>query len=160
AAYAPAAERLARLLKDSEPRVRFHAAIAMGHMGAASRVAPLLEVLRDNDDRDPFLRHAGVMGLLLSPQQAEVLASAGDSSPAVRMGVLLVQRRRQSADIARFLGDPEPRIVEEAARAIYDEPIRGAMSQLAALSDRAGLTEPTLRRVICANFLLGRREQA
>jgi quinoprotein glucose dehydrogenase len=155
-----AAGKLAELLKDPEPRVRFFAALAYGRMGRLGRIAPILDLLRENADRDPYLRHAAVMALAWLPFENDVLAAAGDSSPAVRMGVLLALRRDGNREIARFLKDPEPRLVEEAARAIYDVPISAAIPQLAELADTPGLTEPTLHRVVNANFRLGQAEQA
>jgi quinoprotein glucose dehydrogenase len=155
-----AAGKLAELLKDPEPRVRFFAALAYGRMGRSGRVAPVLDMLRENADLDPYLRHAGVMALARLPFTKDVIAAAGDTSPAVRMGVLLALRRRGDRETTQFLKDPEPRLVEEAARAIYDVPISDAMPQLASLAGAAGLTEPTLYRVVNANFRLGQAEQA
>src|SRR6266566_4969493 len=71
------------------------------------------------------------------------------------MGVLLAMRRLQRGEIAMFLNDSDPALVLEAARAINDEPINGAMRDLAALIDRPTASEPLLRRVLNANFHLG-----
>ncbi len=76
------------------------------------------------------------------------------------MGVLLSLRRQESPEIARFLNDPAPQIVDEAARAINDVPIADAMPQLAALAGRRGLSASTLYRVVNANFRLGTSEAA
>ncbi len=63
AAFDPAADKLEALLKDAEPRVQFFAAQAYGELSVGARAAPVLELLRDNGDRDPYLRHAAVMAL-------------------------------------------------------------------------------------------------
>ncbi|MGQ0637012.1 MAG: PVC-type heme-binding CxxCH protein [Planctomycetaceae bacterium] len=157
---AASADRFGALTRDSEPRVRFFAAIALGKVGGAARAAPLLDLLRENADRDPYLRHAAIMGLSGLANQKEVLAAAADPSAAVRTGVLLALRRRNSPEVARFLADTEPRLIEEAARAINDVPIEAAQPNLAALAGRGGLTEPTLWRVINANFRLGTLDNA
>ena len=154
------AAKLAELLKDPEPRVRFFAALAYSRMGHSGRIAPILEMLRDNADRDPYLRHAAVMALARLPFEKEMLAAAGDASPSVRMGVLLALRRAASTEIARFLNDGDARLVDEAARAINDVPVNEAMPQLAALASRKGLSESTLYRVINANFRMGNPEGA
>ncbi|MGE5193426.1 MAG: PVC-type heme-binding CxxCH protein, partial [Deltaproteobacteria bacterium] len=154
------AGKLSELLKDPEPRVRFFAALAYGSVGRSGSVMPVLEMLRENADRDPYLRHAGVMALARLPFKKDVAAAASDSSPAVRMGVLLALRRRGDREIARFLKDPELRLVEEAARAINDVPMNDAMPQLAALAGSPGLTEAMLYRVVNANFRLGKAEHA
>ena len=51
-------------LDDDSPRVRLFAAIALGKLGRAEAVGPLLAMLRANGDKDPYLRHAAVMGLV------------------------------------------------------------------------------------------------
>ena len=61
----------------------------------------------------------------------------------------------ERGEIALFLNDSDPALVLEAARAINDEPINGAMRDLAALIDRPTASEPLLRRVLNANFHLG-----
>ncbi len=160
AEFDQAVHALAELLKDAAQRVRFFAALAYARMGRSGRVAPVLKMLRDNADQDAYLRHAGVMALTRLPFSKEVLAAADDTSPAVRMGVLLALRREAKPEIARFLNDSEPRLVEEAARAINDVPIPGAMSQLAALGSRSDLSDATLYRVINANFRLGQAANA
>ena len=75
---------------------------------------------------------------------------------SVRMGILLAMRKLERNEIASFLGDSSPRIVTEAARAINDQPIPGAMEALARLVERPGLTEaPLMRRVLNANYRFG-----
>ena len=115
------------LLTDPSPRVQFFAAIALGKLGRPQAVEPLLAMLRSSGDKDPYLRHAGVMGLAGVGQDRGVDEAIHDESPAVRMGVLLALRRLRDPEIARFLDDPDPRLVLEAARAIHDVPIEPAM---------------------------------
>lgn len=154
--FGPAREPLAELLRDPEPRVRFFAAMGLGKLGTSNAgTAAVLQMLRNNADKDPFLRHAGVMALAGMNDTESLQRAAGDSSPAVRIAVLLALRKLQTPASARFLDDPEPRIVLEAARAIYDVPIPEGMSQLAALVQRSGLAEPLWYRVLNANFRLG-----
>ncbi|MBX6314046.1 MAG: HEAT repeat domain-containing protein [Isosphaeraceae bacterium] len=160
---------LARL-GDESPRVRLAAALALGRLGARSGLGPQVgpkevlaaaaRLLRENDDRDPYLRHAGVMALAGLKDAAALRAAADDDSAAVRMGVLLAWRRWESPEVARFLGDRDPRLVLEAARAINDVPIDGAMSKLAALPIRPGQPEPLLRRILNANIRLGQPKNA
>jgi quinoprotein glucose dehydrogenase len=155
-----AADKLESLLNDAEPRVQFFAAQAYGRMASRAQTAPILELIRDNADRDPYLRHAAAMALSRLVSQKELAALTNDPSPAVRMGVLLALRRQESPEAARFLDDSNPQIVDEAARAINDVPIAEAMPQLAALAGRRGLSASTLYRVINANFRLGTSEAA
>ena len=79
-------------------------------------IKPLMEMLRDNADRDPFLRHAAVLGLAGIDDFDGLLQAAHDPSSSARMGVLLAFRRLRQGDVARFLDDPDPRLAVEAAR--------------------------------------------
>lgn len=136
--YLPAYDALIRALADPVPRVRFFAALSLGHFGRREALPSILALLRDNADKDPYLRHAGVMALkgIAADDVDALVAMAGDGSPSVRMGALLALRRLHRGEIAAFLKDSDPAIVLEAARAINDEPINGAMSDLARLIDR------------------------
>jgi quinoprotein glucose dehydrogenase len=117
-------------------------------------------MLRANADQDPYLRHAGVMGLVGSGDASALKRAAADPAPAVRMGVLLALRRLADPEVARFLEDSDPRLVLEAARAINDVPIADAMAPLAAVRIASSSPLPLLRRVLNANLRSGRAENA
>jgi quinoprotein glucose dehydrogenase len=157
---AEAGDTFIALLKDAEPRVRFFAAQGLARVGGKNGVPAVLDMLRDNADKDGYLRHAGVMALVGSGAKDAWMAAADDPSPAVRMGVLLALRRTEDPDVARFLNDADPPLAVEAARAINDVPIDAAMPKLAALVRRPGLTDPLGFRVLNANFRLGEKENA
>lgn len=150
-----AVERLIAALKDTSARVRMQAALSLGHYGDSSAVRPLLTLLEENNNQDPTLRHAAVMGLVGSNGVNELLAAAKDGSPAVRLGVLLALRRLNNPEVAQFLNDTAPFLVDEAARAIHDLPIPAVMPELAKLASRTLLNDETWRRVISANFRAG-----
>ncbi len=117
-------------------------------------------MLRASDDKDPYLRHAGVMGLAGAGKQAAWKDAIHDRSPAARMAILLALRRLEDPEVAQFLNDPDPRLVLEAARAINDLPITGAVAALAAVRLESSAPLPLLRRVLNANFRLGGSEHA
>jgi quinoprotein glucose dehydrogenase len=142
-------------LEDKEPRVRFHAALAAARIGKRDLVYSVRKMLRDNNDQDPYLRHAGVMALWKCAEKDTILELARDKSPALRLAALLVMRKKGMAEVAMFLSDSDPRLVLEAARAINDTPINGAMPELAALITKQGMPEPLLYRVVNANFRVG-----
>ena len=143
-------------LKDESPRVRAFAAITLGKWGRKEHTGAALQLLRENKDADPIVRHAGVMALVGSGEVAVLANSATDPSPAVRLGALLALRRLQRPEVAAFLSDAEPHIVTEAARAISDETIAGAMPKLAALCSRIHqLQKPAARRVLNAAHRTG-----
>jgi quinoprotein glucose dehydrogenase len=176
--YSKAFTGLLNALQDQSPRVRFFAALGLGKLGRVDALPALFTMLKQNADQDPYLRHAGVMGLSRIGDVDALLARARDESSAIRMGVLLALRRLQRPEIALFLTDTNSALVLEAARAVNDEPINGAMQNLATLigspaMDRFldgtplvpdGLTADTafklglealLRRVLNANFHFG-----
>src|SRR5262249_41701430 len=152
------------LLKDQEPRVRQLAAQAIGWSGRPTRLTDaesaiqfILDMLRDNADKDPYLRHAGVMALARVASPADLSGQARrDVPPSVRMGILLAMRRQGTRSIARFLRDSEPRLVLEATRAIHDVPILDALPELASLTvSRPNLPSVALHRALNAHFRLG-----
>lgn len=154
-------------LQDDEPRVRFFAALSLATIGHADAVPALVEMLRTNDDKDAYLRHAGMLALSSINDTKALQAAADDNAAAVRLAALLAMRRLQSPDVARFLGDVDPRVKAEAARAINDVPINAAMPALAKLLNEPAKTavpapylEPLLFRVLNANFRLGGADQA
>ena len=153
-----AVDSFVALLKDPEPRVRFFAAQGLARLNDKNNVPAVLDMLRDNADKDAYLRHAGVMALADSGAKDVWMKAADDASPAVRMAVLLALRRTNDADVARYLNDADPKLVVEAARAINDVPIDAAMPKLAALAPRPGLSLPLGYRVLNANFRLGKKE--
>jgi quinoprotein glucose dehydrogenase len=153
-------DALVKLLSDTGPRVRFFAATSLGKLGRREALPAIFAMLRLNADEDPYLRHAGVMALAWIGDMDALVAAAKDSSSSVRMGALLAMRRLRRAEIAIFLNDSEAPIVLEAARAINDEPINGAMPELAALIAKPTASEPLLRRVLNANFRFGTAESA
>ena len=83
-----------------------------------------------------------------------------DSQTAVRRIALLARRRMGQPEIARFLADADPRLVTEAARAINDVPIPGAMPSLAKLLASDKCPTNAVTRAINANFRLGGPEPA
>lgn len=146
-----------RALQDASNRVRFFAAQGLAKLKRAEATSALLALIRENADRDLYLRHAGVMGLVGSGNLPALVAAADDASPSVRLAVLLAFRRMQRPEIARFLKDSDPFIVAEAARAINDAPVAEAQASLAALLPALPANvEPGLAlRVLNAHFRSG-----
>src|SRR5262249_59940819 len=76
---------LIALLGDASPRVRFFAALSLGKLGQSKAIEPLLAMVAHNADADPYLRHAGVLGLVGAGNPAAWKSAAHSRSPAVRM---------------------------------------------------------------------------
>jgi len=159
-----AAPTLIQTLADASARVRFQAALALGKLCDRSAVGPIFELVRTNNDQDPFLRHAAVMALTWINDRDEVLKRCTESSPAVRLAVVLVMRRWQDARLARFLVDDSIFVATEAARAIHDLPIADCLPALAkrlAARDFGGAdADSLLRRAISAAYGKGTLDDA
>lgn len=174
-------DAILKLFTDENDRVKSAAAVAFGKIGQQplqvrpvgemGYYAPLFDLLKSNNDKDPYLRHAAVMGLVhiaRNPNDlfnAWKLASEHEKAkydvPSVRMGVLLALRKHKSEMCAEFLNDSDPRIVAEAARAIYDVRLGGdAMSALAKFADKPAQPDAISFRALAANYYLGTSECA
>lgn len=153
-----AGRNLLQALGDANARVRREAALALARFGSRGpdSTKALVELLRQNDDRDAVLRHAAVHALASRGDRDAVQAFQRDDSRAVRLGVLLTQARLADDRIASFLNDADAELRAAAAEAIYRIPIPGAMQALANL---ANLDEPPatpiLWRALNSNRLLG-----
>ncbi|MSU35732.1 MAG: c-type cytochrome [Pedosphaera sp.] len=160
ARFRDAYEGLVRLTTDADARVRSLGVLALARLGRWEGVPAVLEMLRANADQDAVLRHAGVMALSLCAETSDLVALVNSDSEAIRLAAVVALRRQGRSEIAAFLADPSPRVVNEVAHAINDEPISGAMDQLAAMIQRPQSGDPLVRRVLNANFRWGTPESA
>lgn len=155
--YPKAGKELIAGLKDTESRVRFFSAEALGRTSNQEAVQPLIALLESNNDIDAYLRHAATLALSRIGQVAPLAALTSHPSKAVRMGAVIALRRLESPELAKFLQDSDELIVTEAARAIHDD--FSVPAALPALADLATSTnfqnEPLMRRVISANQRVG-----
>ena len=132
------------LLSDASPRVRASAALSLAKLAPSFRyrrgiAADVLQRSLREDATDPVLRHAYAMAVASSYPD-----KVSDQFPTNRAGIarivtLLAYRLRADTNVARFLADPDPLLVLEAARAINDVPITNALPALAALAEPAKL---------------------
>lgn len=152
--------QLTTLLADANPRVQSFAAISVGKLAKKDALPEVAKLLAKNADADPWLRHAGIMGLTGTGTAEQLVELTAHPSESVRVAAVVALRRQKSPLVAKFLQDPSERVVVEAARAIHDEPIPEALPQLAAIIARPSTNDPLLRRVLNANFRLGGAEHA
>jgi putative membrane-bound dehydrogenase-like protein len=136
AAVAEAADGLVELLTDDDLRIRAQACIALGKLRYADAIPNIAAVIWENDNQDPFLRHAGVLGLALMDQPEKIHELASDQFPQNRLAAVLVMRRTSDPQLARLLHDADWRVATEAARAIHDLQLAEAMPALAAMAER------------------------
>ncbi|MCA6074902.1 HEAT repeat domain-containing protein [Fulvivirga sedimenti] len=155
--YTEAGPVLTGLLKHENPRVRFYAAEGIGRIGNKEAIPELISMLHSNDDKDIYLRHAGVLALSRIGEVAPVVALKDSDSRALRIAAVLVLRRLADEQVALFLDDPDEYLVTEAARAINDDlSIEAALPALASiLAETRFTSEPLLRRSINAALRVG-----
>ena len=140
--YAPAGRNLVPLLTDIAPRVRFFAAEALGRIAHKPAAAPIVAMLADNDDKDVYLRHAGSLALSRIGDASALAALSQHPSRGVRIAAIVALRRLRNPEVARFIGDSDTFIVEEAARAINDDgSIEAALPALARAARSEALYE-------------------
>jgi putative membrane-bound dehydrogenase-like protein len=144
---------LTNQLKDPSPRVRYHAAIAIGKLHMTESRDAVIAMLAENANRDAFLRHAGAMALVGMEPEAIKQPLLDHPSTAVRLAAAVVFRRLKHPAAYHLLADADPAVVSEAARAIYDEPrILQVEPALASLLERKPTAQPpAIRRSIAAN---------
>jgi quinoprotein glucose dehydrogenase len=165
-----AAPKLLAALRDSDSRVRSLAAVALGQVPASAAVPGIAAMLRDNADRDPWLRHSGMIGLIACASPEQLGALAKDGSEAVRVAAVDALRRRHGAQLTNFLADTSLRVRAEAVRAIYDEQLTSLFPEMvkrvvpakaaASSSQDAILEDAIALRLANARFQLGTADDA
>ncbi len=108
-------------------------------------------LLKNGAGADPILRTASARLLAvrqLAPGMTVRLSPSfeNNADPTVRMTALLSHRLLGHTNVSRYLGDSDPLLVLEAARAINDVPITTAYPEL------AGLAEPEKLDVLLGRF--------
>jgi quinoprotein glucose dehydrogenase len=154
------APRIASLLLDPAPRVRFFAAQALRRVGGAAQVELLIKALRAKQVPDAFQRHALATSLAALAKPEEIRALGADRSEAVRLAAVLALRRIADPGITGFLADKSPAVRLEAARAIYDEPVPAGLEPLAKLEAKADESAGVLQRIQAARYRQGGRSSA
>ncbi|MDH3650485.1 MAG: HEAT repeat domain-containing protein [Saprospiraceae bacterium] len=152
-----AVEDLVSLLTDPSDYVILHAAEALGKFADSSCFDALIKVLEERGLTDPHLRHAVIYALSRLGVENKIVALSTHPSTSVRLGATVALRYLASPGVQVFLGDADPLVVAEAARAIHDDlSIPVALSSLAKLaSSNLGKNEALIRRVINANLRIG-----
>jgi len=147
-------------LNDSNLRDRYFAAMGLAKLGRKEALPAILSLVRENADKDVYIRHAAVTALTDLNDWETIQSAAKDASRSVRLAALLAMRRLERPEVAAFLHDSDPQLVLEAARAINDLPIVAALPRLAAMLDDSKLPDFVLIRAVNAAYRLGTPEAA
>ncbi|MDB5388131.1 MAG: repeat protein [Planctomycetaceae bacterium] len=156
-------EKLVLLLKDPSLRVRLFSAQTLGRTRHQAAMAPLVKLIEETGETDPYLRHAAIQALVSIGDREAVWELRTSTSPAVRLAVVLVLRRLKDPAVSFFLTDADPLVATEASRVVNDLPLESETGKLAALLkmiDPVLAPEALMRRVLNANLRIGETEQA
>ena len=159
--YTKAGDAIIPLLTHESLRVQLYATEALGRMEHKSAHQPIIDMLLANNDKDAWLRHAGMIALGRIGNEASLVALHTHDSKALRTAAVVALRRMKSTGVAQFLADEDEYIVTEAARAINDDfSIPDALPELAnVLTDNRFKNEALIRRAINAALRVGETQQ-
>ena len=147
---------LTNLLEDNSARVKYFSLMSLGKLGKSGLTTEALLNFSPNDDR--FLRHAQSWALSKTASPQELCAIGLNKNS--RLAAVLALRLQGSNAIAHYLNDQSEFIATEAAIAIYDLPIEGAMNKLASTLNKQANNDIFRRRALHACFLSGRNQDA
>ncbi len=156
-------EALVENLADPSQRVRLQALIGLGRLGDPSATDAILDLLgrKENEIGMTYLRHAGVMAMTGAVPTEKLKSLADHKSDFVRACAVVALRKRGEEAVTAFLSDPDPVTASDAACAIHDDwMIPEAMPALAKMFGTHTGSQPFTRRVINANFRLGKTKNA
>ena len=114
--------RIPAMLRDSSPRVRLMAGIACGKLKSTNALTALEELIVSAENKDPILRHAGIMGLVEVATLRQLEGFVDHPSEAMRIAAVIALRRLGGIkELTKFIKDDSPQVMSDAIRAIYDE---------------------------------------
>ena len=148
------------LVQDTNMRVQFFAVTAAGKLGGDKTVDALIKIAESNNDKDIFLRHSVVAGLIYSAANDKIYSYAGNSLPAVRRVVLLALARLKDPRITDFLNDKDVSIVQETIRAVDRTKVHAIVEKAAVALKNYKDSEPNItpadqERIIQWNYRKG-----
>ena len=159
--FKPAVPAITQLLKHESAIVKAASCMALGVLGSDNALNAIVQVLSDNENRDPILRHAGIMGLAGVKDYAKLGALRSNPSEAVRLAAVVALRKQFNPIIFEFVSDPSAKVQKEAVRAIHDVPqLHSQLPVLAELAISSETDDAVVSRVLNANFRLGREVNA
>ena len=159
--YKSALPRFAELLKQDSAIIKAASCMAIGLLGADDALDGIVNVLAENDNRDPILRHAGIMGMTGVKDYSKLVSLKTHSSEAVRLAAVVALRKQANPIVFSFLSDSSPKVQKEAVRAVHDVPqLHSQLPALAELAVASDTDDAVVSRVLNASFRLGREQDA
>ncbi|MDP6341712.1 MAG: c-type cytochrome [Acidimicrobiales bacterium] len=114
--------RIPAMLRDSSPRVRLMAGIACGKLKSTNALTALEELIVSTENKDPILRHSGIMGLVGVATLRQLEDFVDHPSEAMRIAAVIALRHLGGIkELTKFIHDDSPQVMSDAIRAIYDE---------------------------------------
>ena len=141
--------------------VKAASCMALGKLQVDVGLTDIIKVLAENNNQDPILRHAGIMGLVGVQDSVKLQSLKTNSSEAVRLAAVVALRKQANPIIAEFLGDASTSVIKEAVRAIHDVPkLHAQLASVADLPLASNAEDAVVHRVLNACFRLGRKQDA
>ena len=144
--------------------VLYHTARSLGKLGDKTAIKNIIEAIEKNDDGDIALRHGLVYALVgiekVNRGQLKKYYNHRDGS--VRLALVLALRALEHKDLTKFLNDKNTQVQAEAIRAIYETRVnlKALAKKIKNLDKDIIDFEPLFLRVLYANLILGKEEQA
>ena len=148
------------LVGDDSARVRYFVLRALADLRDSLALQPIVRLIESESSKDPAIRHAAIVALSKTQTAQQLKDLRIHSAEDVRRAAVVALRRLKSTEVAGYLTDESADVALEAARAIYDTPIPGAMRALSEQMDQPIVTAEFQRRVLNANYRVGSREAA
>ncbi len=159
--YKAALPQFTALLKHESELVKSASCMAIGLLGSDEAIEGIVNVLVHNDNRDPILRHAGIMGLAGVKDYTKLGLLKNHASEAVRLATVVALRKQANPIVFAFLADSSAKVQKEAVRAIHDVPqLHSQLPSLAELVIAPDAEDAIVSRVLNASFRLGRDQDA
>ena len=159
--FKSAVPAITELLKHESAIVKAASCMALGVLGSDNALNAIVQVLSENENRDPILRHAGIMGLAGVKDYAKLGTLRSNPSEAVRLAAVVALRKQFNPIVFEFVSDSSAKVQKEAVRAIHDVPqLHSQLPALAELAISSETDDAVVSRVLNANFRLGREVNA
>ena len=98
------------------------AGIACGKLKSTNALTALEELIVSTENKDPILRHSGIMGLVGVATLRQLEDFVDHPSEAMRIAAVIALRHLGGIkELTKFIKDDSPQVMSDAIRAIYDE---------------------------------------